>query len=82
MNLENGEKKQITDFELGVSSPLVSPDNNYIAFTAEVYPEAGADGKKNLELIMKKNKVPYRHILPTNSSIVIGPLTQMVVTST
>lgn len=60
MNLENGERKQITDFELGVSSPLVSPDNNYIAFTAEVYPEAGADGKKNLELIMKKEQGPVQ----------------------
>ena len=60
MDIKSGEKRQITDYELGVSSPLVSPDNNYVAFVADVYPEAGADGKKNLELAKKKAEGPVQ----------------------
>lgn len=60
MDIKTGEKRQITGYELGVSSPLVSPDNNYVAFVANVYPEVGADGKKNLDLTKKKNEGPVQ----------------------
>jgi len=40
---------QVTDFSMGVSDPVLSPDNKLIAFSAEVYPECGADSKRNAE---------------------------------
>ena len=67
----NNEINQITDFELGVDGAVISPDNRYIAFGAEVYPEYGADGKANAQAIAKKeggplhahiaNQLLYRH---------------------
>lgn len=38
---------KLTNFSMGVSNMLVSPDNKLIAFSAEVYPECGADSKAN-----------------------------------
>ena len=65
------ELTQITNFELGVEGAVVSPNNRYIAFGAEVYPEFGADGKANADAIAQKkagpihahiaNKLLYRH---------------------
>jgi len=40
---------KITDFSMGVSDPVLSPDNKLIAFSAEVYPACGADSKQNAE---------------------------------
>ena len=55
--------EQITDFELGVDGAVVSPDNNLIAFAAEVYPQHGADGKANAEAWKKKKEGPiHAHI--------------------
>ena len=59
-SLVTGETKQITNFELGINSPLISPDNNYVAFVADVYPEAGADGELNAELRKKKSEGPVQ----------------------
>jgi dipeptidyl aminopeptidase/acylaminoacyl peptidase len=44
-----GDKKttQITNFSMGAADPVLSPDNKLIAFSAEVYPECGADSKLN-----------------------------------
>lgn len=39
--------KQLTDFSMGVNAPVLSPDNQLIAFSSEVYPECGADSKCN-----------------------------------
>ena len=41
------QSKKITDFSMGVNSPVLSPDNKLIAFSSEIYPECGADSKKN-----------------------------------
>ncbi len=46
-SLKDSESKKITDFSMGVSSPVLSPDNKLIAFSSEVYPECGADSKMN-----------------------------------
>src|ERR1035437_9487483 len=43
----DNQSKKITDFSMGVNDPVLSPDNKLIAFSAEVYPECGADSKKN-----------------------------------
>ena len=52
--------EKITDFALGVSDAVISPDNNLIAFTASVYPELGADGKANAEAIKKRSEGPVQ----------------------
>ncbi|MDR3651877.1 MAG: S9 family peptidase [Paludibacter sp.] len=44
---DKGQSIQVTNFSMGVSDPVVSPDNKLIAFTSEVYPECGADSKSN-----------------------------------
>ena len=46
-SLENKKAEKITDFSMGVDAPVLSPDNQLIAFTAKVYPECGADSKAN-----------------------------------
>lgn len=43
------QSKKVTDFSMGVNDPKLSPDNKLIAFSSEVYPECGADSKKNAE---------------------------------
>lgn len=43
----SAQAKKLTNFSMGVSAPVLSPDNNLIAFSAEVYPECGADSKAN-----------------------------------
>lgn len=57
------ELTQITNFELGVEGAVVSPNNRYIAFGAEVYPEFEADGKANADAIAQKKAGPiHAHI--------------------
>ncbi|MDD3322114.1 MAG: S9 family peptidase [Paludibacter sp.] len=46
-NIADKSTKKITDFSMGVNDPVLSPDNKLIAFSAEVYPECGADSKAN-----------------------------------
>lgn len=57
-DIATGKDTQLTHFELGVQSVKISPDGNLIAFTAKVYPEAGANGKLNAELVSKKQQGP------------------------
>lgn len=51
---------KITDFSMGVSGPVLSPDNKLIAFSAEVYPECGADSKRNAETDSLATKGPVQ----------------------
>ena len=59
-DLATGKDEQVTDFELGVTDPKVSPDGRYVAFVAQVYPEAGADGKRNAEMLKRKENGPIQ----------------------
>lgn len=59
-NLSTCQNTRLTDYELGIDNPVISPDGRYIAFSAEVYPELGADGKKNLEWRKKKEDGPIQ----------------------
>jgi len=43
----DGKSTQITDFSMGVSDPVLSPNDQLIAFSSEVYPECGADSECN-----------------------------------
>lgn len=70
-NVATGDTEQITNYELGVSGAVLSPDGNLLAFATEVYPDLGADGKSNAARWKKKNegsvqghiadKLFYRH---------------------
>jgi len=57
-----GDKKstQITNFSMGAADPVLSPDNKLIAFSAEVYPECGADSKRNAETDSMASKGPVQ----------------------
>lgn len=59
-SLDSKKTEKVTDYELGISDAVVSPDNNLIAFTADVYPELGADGKANAEMRKKKDEGPVQ----------------------
>ena len=58
MDLTTCKSEPITDYELGIDNPVISPDERYIAFTAEVYPDLGADAKANKARMEKKEKGP------------------------
>lgn len=59
-DLNSCQSTQLTHYELGIDNPVISPDGRYIAFSAEVYPELGADGTKNKEWREKKEKGPVQ----------------------
>ena len=46
----SGKSKKITDFSMGVSAPVLSPDNKLIAFASDVYPNCGANSQCNKEI--------------------------------
>lgn len=63
MDLATGESVQMTDYPLGIRDALVSPDGRYLAFTADVYPDLGADGEANLARKKRKEAGPvHAHI--------------------
>lgn len=64
--------RPVTNYPLGVESPVVSPDGKYVAFTADVYPEFGGEApEKTIERNMRRkngrvqaymsDKLFYRH---------------------
>lgn len=48
--LSGGEPVQITNTGLGVSSPKLSDDGKYLVFTAQVFPECGANADCNQKI--------------------------------
>ena len=60
MDLTTCKSEQVTDYELGIDNPVISPDERYIAFTAEVYPDLGADAKANKARMEKKEDGPVQ----------------------
>src|ERR1051326_1944812 len=66
MPIDGGEPRQLTRFPTGVADPVFSPDGKDIAVSADVYPEAGIDAKKNEEPVGKlavhlADGLLYRH---------------------
>lgn len=50
MPIDGGEARQLTDFPIELSDALYSPDGKWIAATASVFPECGADGECTKEM--------------------------------
>ena len=55
-----GEAVQVTDFYAGVSDPVISNDEKYIAFTAELFPECGIDNDCNKRLEESSSNGPMQ----------------------
>lgn len=49
-SFETGKSQKVTDFSMGVSAPVLSPNNKLIAFASKVYPQCGADSQCNKEI--------------------------------
>ena len=47
-DLASRQIRQLTNYKLGVADGVVSPDGRYVAFSAEVYPEFGADASRTI----------------------------------
>lgn len=47
-DLSTRESRALTSYALGVADGVVSPDGRYVAFSAEVYPEFGADAERTM----------------------------------
>ena len=60
MDLTTCKREQVTNYGLGIDNPVISPDERYIAFTADVYPDLGADAKANKARMKKKAKGPVQ----------------------
>ncbi len=43
----DSKTEKLTDFSMGIGGPVLSPDNQLIAFATDVYPECGADSRAN-----------------------------------
>ena len=48
--VDGGEARKLTDFPMGLSAPMWSPDGRWIAVEADVYPECGADAACNKKI--------------------------------
>lgn len=59
-SFETNDNTQITDFYAGVSSPVLSNDGRYIAFTAELFPECGVDNNCNKRLDESSSNGPVQ----------------------
>lgn len=55
-----GEPYKLTDFYTGVESPQWLPDGKGLLFVSHVFPEAGADSKKNEELAEQLSDGPVQ----------------------
>jgi len=58
--LSGGEVTQVTDFEMGISSPKISPDGSKFIFTAQIFPEYGVDEEKTKKLLDAMNDGPVQ----------------------
>ena len=62
----SGKSKKITNFSMGVSAPVLSPDNKLIAFASKVYPNCGANSKCNKEIDSTSQNGPIQAYLATH----------------
>ncbi len=58
--VDGGEARQLTNFGVDLEDPVWSPDGRYIAVTARVHPECGADSRCNTEMQAARRASPFR----------------------
>jgi dipeptidyl aminopeptidase/acylaminoacyl peptidase len=58
MPVDGGEPRQLTDFPMGVSDAVWSPDGRFLAVTSHVYPECGGDPDCNGTILEAAKKGP------------------------
>jgi len=58
--IDGGEAKQITDFNLRISSPKLAPDGKSIIFQTSVFPECGVDVECNNKIDKAMNDGPIQ----------------------
>lgn len=59
-SFDSSEAFQVTDFDAGVSDPVMSKDGKYIAFTADLFPECETDNDCNKKLEESSSKGPLQ----------------------
>ena len=58
--INGGEARQITDYELGVSSVKLAPNGKSIIFQAKIFPECGTDLKCNIKVFNAMKNGPIQ----------------------
>lgn len=56
--LDGGEPKQLTRFPSGVADPVWAPNGRFLAVSAQVYPECGADAACHQTILERLEKSP------------------------
>ncbi len=59
-SFDTDKVEQLTDFYPGVSAPVVSNDERYVAFTANLFPECGTDNDCNKKLDESSSNGPVQ----------------------
>ncbi|MDY0083371.1 MAG: S9 family peptidase, partial [Ignavibacteriaceae bacterium] len=59
-SFDTDKVEQLTDFYPGVSAPVVSKDERYVAFTADLFPECGTDNDCNKKLDESSSNGPVQ----------------------
>ena len=60
ISANGGEAVRLTSFEPGIDSPKLLPSGDRVIFTSRVFPEAGAEGVKNVELLDRLRTGPVQ----------------------
>ncbi|MDT3695551.1 MAG: S9 family peptidase [Ignavibacterium sp.] len=65
-SFETDKVVQLTDFYPGISAPVVSNDDRYVAFTADLFPECGVDNDCNKKLDESTSNGPVQAYIADN----------------
>lgn len=65
-SFESNSYEKITDFYAGISDPVMSKDEKYIAFTADLFPECGVNEDCNKALDSSVTKGPLQAYIADN----------------
>lgn len=84
-SFETGKSKKVTDFFAGISDPVLSPNNNLVAFSADVYPQCETDSLCNKKTDSTSAHGPVRAYLADHllfrhwTSYVAGKVSHIII---